>query len=446
MVHKSKLKLALAAEKGLDYRKIKEKRKVKANLKEKEKKKAEKAKRYRGDDSELQEDDEEWQDDEGSDEDEVENALFDMEAEESDDDEGDDDKEINLGNLEDSETDSESEVEMEAKIIRPKKSKDKKETKDRTSKKAKPAAAANDDDEEDEEEDEDDEDIPMSDLEDLPEDDKSDLVPHQRLTINNTTALLAALKRIALPTDGTVPFATHMCVTPAPGTAPTEASIPDVSDDLARELALYKQSLDAAKRARQLLRAEGVPFTRPGDYFAEMVKPDEHMEKVKAKLVEDATAKKAAAEARKLRDLKKFGKQVQVAKLQERAKAKKDTLEKIKDLKRKRQEGGSSALGEREADIFDVGVENELKKPSGGKRNSAFGDRNRDEPNRKRQKKNDKYGFGGKKKYSKSGDAMSSGDLSGFSVGRMKGKGGKGPRSAPRPGKSKRVAMASKRR
>ncbi|TLS25135.1 hypothetical protein PpBr36_07037 [Pyricularia pennisetigena] len=472
MVHKSKLKLALAAEKGLDYRKIKEKRKLKANLKEKEKKKAEKAKRERGDDAESDEDDEGWQDEDESDKDEVENGLFDMEAEESDDDDGDDDDkevrfrpgrfakpyqqtrrtntsslpQINLGNLEDSETDSESEVEMEAKIIRPKKSKDKKETKDRTPKKAKPAAAANEDDGDDGEEDDEDEDIPMSDLEDLPEDDKSDLVPHQRLTINNTTALLAALKRIALPTDGTVPFATHMCVTPAPGTAPTEASIPDVSDDLARELALYKQSLDAAKRARQLLRAEGVPFTRPGDYFAEMVKPDEHMEKVKAKLVEDATAKKAAAEARKLRDLKKFGKQVQVAKLQERAKAKKDTLEKIKDLKRKRQEGGSSALGEREADIFDVAVENELKKPSGGKRNSAFGDRNRDEPNRKRQKKNDKYGFGGKKKYSKSGDAMSSGDLGGFSVSRMKGKGGKGAKSAPRPGKSKRVAMASKRR
>lgn len=58
------------------------------------------------------------------------------------------------------------------------------------------------------------------------------------------------------------------------------------------------------------------------------------MEKVKEKLVEDATAKKASAEARKLRDLKKFGKQVQVAKLQERQKAKKDTLEKIKALKR----------------------------------------------------------------------------------------------------------------
>jgi len=58
------------------------------------------------------------------------------------------------------------------------------------------------------------------------------------------------------------------------------------------------------------------------------------MEKVKAKLIEEASAKKASAEARKQRDLKKFGKQVQIAKLQERAKAKKETLEKIKSLKR----------------------------------------------------------------------------------------------------------------
>lgn len=69
-------------------------------------------------------------------------------------------------------------------------------------------------------------------------------------------------------------------------------------------------------------------------YFAEMVKSDEHVEKIRAKLVEEATNKKAAAEARKLRDLKKFGKQVQIAKLQERQKAKKDSLEKIKALKR----------------------------------------------------------------------------------------------------------------
>lgn len=126
-------------------------------------------------------------------------------------------------------------------------------------------------------------------------------------------------------------FASHQSVLSADETA---ASIPDVSDDLQRELAFYTQCLEAAREGRSRLIAEGVPFSRPKDYFAEMVKEDAHMEKVKAKLVEEASAKKAAAEARKLRDLKKFGKQVQVAKLQERQKAKRETLDKIKTLKR----------------------------------------------------------------------------------------------------------------
>ena len=65
-----------------------------------------------------------------------------------------------------------------------------------------------------------------------------------------------------------------------------------------------------------------------------MVKSDEHMGKIKAKMTEEAAGKKAAAEARKQRDLKKFGKQVQVAKLQERDKAKRETLDKINILKR----------------------------------------------------------------------------------------------------------------
>lgn len=65
-----------------------------------------------------------------------------------------------------------------------------------------------------------------------------------------------------------------------------------------------------------------------------MVKSDEHMGKVKHKLTDEAANKKAAAEARKQRDLRKFGKQVQVAKLQERDKAKRETLDKINILKR----------------------------------------------------------------------------------------------------------------
>ncbi len=174
----------------------------------------------------------------------------------------------------------------------------------------------------------DEEDIPLSDLEDLDDEDKEDIIPHQRLTINNTAALATALKRIALPLK-TFQFVDHQSLT-------TEAPviIQDVGDDLTRELEFYKQSLDAVKKARELLKKEKQSFSRPTDYFAEMVKADEHMARIKEKLIEAAASKKASAEARKQRDLKKFGKQVQNQKLQERQKEKTALLENVKVLKR----------------------------------------------------------------------------------------------------------------
>lgn len=191
--------------------------------------------------------------------------------------------------------------------------------------------ASTGDDENDEEDDEEESDIALSDLDDLPEEDREDLYVKTKLSINNQPALLASIKRIGIPRDSSVAFVTHQTIV---SSEPTASKIEDISDDLNRELQLYAQSLEAAKKARALLRAAGLPFSRPKDYFAEMVKDDGHMQKVKAKLVEEATSKKAATEARKLRDLKKFGKQVQVAKLQERHKQKRETLEKIKALKK----------------------------------------------------------------------------------------------------------------
>ena len=65
----------------------------------------------------------------------------------------------------------------------------------------------------------------------------------------------------------------------------------------------------------------------------------------------------------------------------------------------------------------------------------------------KRQKKDQKFGFGGKKRFAKSGDAASTADMRGFSASRMKGggsgatraRGGSG-RGAKRLGKSRRAA------
>ena len=67
-----------------------------------------------------------------------------------------------------------------------------------------------------------------------------------------------------------------------------------------------------------------------------MVKSEEQMGKVRAKMLDEAARKKASADARRQRDLKKFGKAVQVAKLQERQKEKSKTLDRINTLKRSR--------------------------------------------------------------------------------------------------------------
>ncbi|KAF3042942.1 rRNA-processing protein and EBNA1-binding protein ebp2 [Didymella heteroderae] len=280
-----------------------------------------------------------------------------------------------------------------------------------------------DDEEDDEEEDEDDEeaeDIPLSDIESLVSEDKGDIIPHQRLTINNTAALTAALKRIELPYSK-LAFSEHQSVTTI---EPVE--IADVEDDLNRELAFYKQCLSSVKDARGRLKKEGVSFSRPADYFAEMVKSDEHMGKIKQKLIDEAASKKASAEARKQRDLKKFGKQVQVAKMQERAKEKRDTMEQINLLKRKRQ--GADITKTNEEDLFDIGLEADDSKPD--RREGRAG-------GNKRQKKDAKFGFGGKKRHAKSNTSESTNDGRGFSSRKMKGKTGGAAKA--RPGKARRA-------
>ncbi|EME45685.1 hypothetical protein DOTSEDRAFT_150914 [Dothistroma septosporum NZE10] len=275
--------------------------------------------------------------------------------------------------------------------------------------------------------DEDDEDIPLSDIESLASEDRADVIPHQRLTINNTAALQRALKSFALPLS--LPFSANQTIVSA-----EPVQIADVEDDLNRELAFYRQSLDAVTEARSRLKKEGVPFSRPTDYFAEMVKSEEQMGKVRAKMLDEAARKKASADARRQRDLKKFGKAVQVAKLQERQKEKTKTLDRINTLKRKRQ---GADLTANEDDRFDVALEDAAttqSKDRAAKRAKSAADG----PNRKRQKKDEKFGFGGKKRFSKSNDAKSTNDDRSYSQKRMKsgGKGGK-----PRPGKSKRAKM-----
>lgn len=117
-------------------------------------------------------------------------------------------------------------------------------------------------------------------------------------------------------------------------TSPQPLAIGDVNDDLTRELAFYQQALYCAQEGKKRVLQAGISFTRPDDYFAEMLKSDEHMMRVRKHLVEEAQSIKLAEEAKRQRELKKFGKKVQTQRLLERQKQKSDTLEKISSLKR----------------------------------------------------------------------------------------------------------------
>lgn len=262
---------------------------------------------------------------------------------------------------------------------------------------------------EEEEEEEQEQDVPLSDVE---FDSDADVVPHHKLTINNTKAMKHAFERVQLPWKKHS-FQEHQSIT---ATTNTDEQIKDIYDDTERELAFYKQSLNAVVIAREELKRLKVPFKRPLDYFAEMVKSDEHMDKIKGKLVYEASDKKAREDARRQRQLKKFGKQVQHATLQKRQLEKRDTLDKIKSLKSKRKHN------EIDPSEFNVGVEEEVE----GKKS----DRGR--PNGKRAAKNAKYGQGGMKRFKRKNDADSTADVTGFSSRKMKGK-------TNRPGKNKRT-------
>jgi len=58
------------------------------------------------------------------------------------------------------------------------------------------------------------------------------------------------------------------------------------------------------------------------------------MERVRQRLLDESAGIKASEEAKRQRELKKFGKKVQVEKTLERQKSKKDLQERVKGLKR----------------------------------------------------------------------------------------------------------------
>lgn len=96
----------------------------------------------------------------------------------------------------------------------------------------------------------------------------------------------------------------------------------------------YKVALSAASRAQALFASASKPFFRPADYFAEMVKSDAQMEKIRSHLLDEQAGLKASEEARRQRGLKKFGKAVQVQKRLDREKEAKRVKDGVNELRK----------------------------------------------------------------------------------------------------------------
>ncbi|EPQ54682.1 Ebp2-domain-containing protein [Gloeophyllum trabeum ATCC 11539] len=281
------------------------------------------------------------------------------------------------------------------------------------------------------EDEEDEEAVPLDEVESVDE----DAVPRQKIEIDNKIALERIRDTIKL--DPSLPWTETLSIS-----YPDKIEV-DVDDDLNRELAFYKQALHAANTARALASQHNLPFTRPSDYFAEMVKSDAHMERIRQRLLNESASIKKSEEKRREREGKKFGKQVQLEKQKERERSKKEMEERLKGLKRKRKD----ALDPQgDGEDFDVAVEDAIsdrpsKRPKGESGSGHKLNRNA---------RDKKFGFGGKGKRSKQNTKSSTDDFGGGG-GRGKGpagkagKGGKGvSKGAKRPGKSRRMAARSK--
>jgi len=184
--------------------------------------------------------------------------------------------------------------------------------------------------------------------------------------------------------------------------------IPDVDDDLQREVAFYNQALSAVQESHKMFKELNFPYRRPTDYFAEMVKSDEHMANVRRNLLNKQKKISESEARRKQRDLKKYGKQVQVQKIQEREKKKKENLEAIKKWRKERERNKKSALdGDDDLPIEFDDEENKKKKNTNQKRNFETKNSKNSTTSKKRDFKNQKFGFGGKKSGKKKNDRAS---------------------------------------
>ncbi|KAM8999836.1 probable rRNA-processing protein EBP2 [Sarcophilus harrisii] len=217
---------------------------------------------------------------------------------------------------------------------------------------------------------------------------------------------------------------------------PEKSAAADPEDDFRREMTFYRQAQAAVLAVLPRLHQHQIPTKRPQDYFAEMAKSDQQMQKIRQKLQTKQAAMEKSEKAKQLRALRKYGKKVQTEVLQKRQQEKSKMMTAIK----KYQKGFSDRLDFLEGDG---------RSHSRAEKDGAKAQQMKKGPSAKRRYKNQKFGFGGRKKGSKRNTKESYDDVSGF---RARTAHGKGPHKMgkkmanKRPGKRAREKMKNRAR
>jgi len=170
----------------------------------------------------------------------------------------------------------------------------------------------------------------------------------------------------------------------------------DIHDDLKREVAFYNTALEAVNQARSKCQEFDIPFTRPDDFFAEMVKTDDHMANVKDRLIFENKKIEAVSQRKSNKEQKLRAKESQSNRLAEKAKRKKDNFQEVEDWANSAAKNRGGALRD---DIDDHFLNNRY---------------NGSGPGKKRQTADKKFGYGGKNGRFKQNDRKSMNDTSGF--------------------------------
>lgn len=195
------------------------------------------------------------------------------------------------------------------------------------------------------------------------------------------------------------------------------------------------------------------------------------MERIRQRLLDETSSIKKSEDKRKEREGKKYGKQVQIEKLKERERSKKDMDERLKGLKRSKlpihllnaircscnfsERKGALDNAQADDEGFDIAVEDVITERPAKRARGPGGGRGRDSK-LPRSARDSKFGFGGAGRRSKQNTRESTDDFDrggrggrggggGGGRGGAGGRGGKsgfgkGTRTAQsRPGKSKRI-------